>query len=164
MRCIKLGQNKLEQFPTERLQGVENVSRVMIVASTIFWFAMLYDCAQNNRDRTWLWIIFILNAPGALLYFLTQRLPQMRIHNKIPGLSFLLTLTDRKTQQRLWQAEAEARSIGNAHQFAVLGELHLQLRQFEKANVALTTALEKDSDNKQALWGMAQVWAKKKLC
>ena len=135
------------------------MSRVFIVASTIFWFAMLYDCAQNSRDRTWLWIIFFLNSPGALLYFLTQRLPQMKVYSKIPGLSFLLSITNRKTKQRLWQAEAEARSLGKAYQFVILGELYLELRQFEKARAALTTALEKEADNKQALWGMAQVWA-----
>ncbi|MGK7909008.1 MAG: tetratricopeptide repeat protein [Synechococcus sp.] len=131
-----------------------------MVASTIFWFAMLYDCAQNSRDRTWLWIIFILNSPGALLYFATQRLPQMSFYTKLPGVSLLPSLTNKKTKQRLWQAEADARNIGKAHQYAVLGELYLQLRQFDKAKDALATALEKEPEHKLALWGMAQVEAK----
>ncbi|MEL7083696.1 MAG: tetratricopeptide repeat protein [Cyanobacteria bacterium J06597_1] len=140
---------------------MDSLSRVFLVVSTIFWFAMLYDCAQNSRDRTWLWIIFILNSPGALLYFVTQRLPHMSFYTKLPGVSHLLTITNRKTKQQLWQAEADARNIGKAHQYAVLGELYLDLRQFDKAETALATALEKEADNKQALWGMAQVQASK---
>ena len=120
---------------------------------------MLYDCAQNSRDRTWLWIIFILNSPGALLYFATQRLPQMSFYTKLPGVSLLLSRANQKTKQRLWQAEADARNIGKAHQYAVLGELFLQLRQFDKAKEALANALEKEPDCKLALWGMAQVEA-----
>lgn len=118
---------------------------------TIFWLWMIYDCVQNESERqTWLWLLIFLNGAGALVYFVARYLPRLRI--PIPNVFGRWTRRD-----ELWQAEAAARNIGNAHQYANLGEILLEIGQPEKAADAFQKALEKEGDNLKALWGVANI-------
>ncbi|MBD2184626.1 tetratricopeptide repeat protein [Aerosakkonema funiforme] len=119
--------------------------------STGFWLFMIYDCVQNERERnTWLWILIFLNFPGAVIYFLTRKLPRMDV--TVPKY-----FTRWTRSRELWIAEADAKNIGKAHQFVILGNLLSEMGMLERAEIAYKTALEKEPDHTQALWGAAFV-------
>lgn len=116
---------------------------------TGFWLFMLYDCIRNEPERQlWLWILIFVNFPGAVIYFFTRWIPR----GNIP----LPNYFSRWTRSReLWTAEAQAKSIGKAHQYVNLGNLLCDMGMFDKAETAYQQALEKEANNLQALWGAA---------
>ncbi|MEO1744069.1 MAG: tetratricopeptide repeat protein, partial [Cyanobacteria bacterium J06629_9] len=61
-----------------------------------------------------------------------------------------------KQRDRLWQAEADAKNIGNATQFINLGNILFDMRETERAYEAYQQALEKEPKNEKALWGASQ--------
>jgi len=120
-----------------------------------FWIWMLYECLRSGRGaQQWLWILIFLNVIGAAMYFVVEWLPQH------PG--FLSRLgsaggfTTQKMRDQLWQAEADAKNIGNATQFVTLGNLLFDMKQTQKAADTYAQALEKEPENAKALWGAAQ--------
>lgn len=116
---------------------------------TVFWFWMLYDCIRNEPDRfIWIWVIFLFNYLGALIYFIVRVLPRMNL----PQVAILNRWKQRK---EILEAEAAARHIGNAHQYTRLGDLYRNSRQMERAHEAYQNALNKDSEHAPALWGAA---------
>jgi hypothetical protein len=123
---------------------------------TGFWLLMIYDCLRNEPERnTWLWILIFVNFPGALIYFLMRWIPRSNIQ--------MPKYFNRWTRSReLWIAEEEARNIGKAHQYVKLGNLLYEIGRFDKAEDAYKQALEKEPDNKQALWGTASINLKNK--
>lgn len=117
--------------------------------TTVFWLLMIYDCVRNDPQKNqWLYLLIFLNFPGAVIYFLVRRLPQI----DLPLPRYFARWTQRR---ELWMAEADARNIGKAHQYAVLGNLLCDMGIFDRAEVAYNTALEKEPKNIQALWGAA---------
>lgn len=118
---------------------------------TIFWIWAIIDCLTNDPERnTWIWLLIFLHFPGAVIYFIVRRLPNLNL----PIPNYFSRWTRR---QELWNAEAAAINIGKAHQFVLLGNLLYDLDRLERAENAYETALEKEPDNDQALWGAAQV-------
>lgn len=121
-----------------------------------FWVWMLYDCLKSGRSaQQWIWILLFLNVIGAGMYFVIEWLPRH------PDFTSRFTsasgFTTRKQRDQLWQAEADAKNIGNATQFVTLGALLFDMRKTEKAAEAYAQALEKEPKNVKALWGAAQV-------
>ncbi|WP_055074859.1 tetratricopeptide repeat protein [Pseudanabaena sp. 'Roaring Creek'] len=123
---------------------------------TAFWVWMLYDCLKNGSgDRyLWLWALILLNIIGAFLYFFICWMP--RYGSTIPVPRFL---SRRRLRDALWQAEAEARNIGKAHQYIKLGDILFELDQLDKSANAYNKALELEPDHPKALWGAA--WAER---
>jgi hypothetical protein len=122
---------------------------VLAFLTTGFWMLMIFDCVRNDPERnTWLWILIFLNFPGAVIYFLVRRLPQLSL--PIPNYFKRWTL-----RQDLWKAEAAVRNIGKAHQDVALGNLLCEMEVFEKAVNAYQQALSKEPKNPHALWGLA---------
>ena len=121
---------------------------------TAFWIWMLYDCLKNGTRSgySWIWIMLFLNVIGAGLYFFIVWLPNHP--NAFGGMPWL---TRGKLRNALWQAEAEVKNIGKAHQYLKLGDIHYQMRNLEDAEQAYNTALEKEPKNVKALWGAACV-------
>lgn len=120
------------------------------LASTGFWFWMLFHCFRNDPDRFfWMWLMLMF-PPSTLIYFLVRWIPS----NQFRAPTGLRRWTRAREIDRL---EIAAQQIGNSHQFIQLGEALLELRQFDKAGRAFHEALEKDPENLQALWGAAQV-------
>lgn len=113
-----------------------------------FWAWMLVHCVRNDPERNvWLWVLVILNVPGAILYFIVRWLPDRRVSR--PGLS-------RWTRGRvIAQREAAARNIGNAHQWVELGDILREVGRPEKAARAYQQALQKEPANLLGLWGAA---------
>jgi hypothetical protein len=114
----------------------------------VFWALMIFDCVKNEPDRqTWLWILLFLNAFGALIYFVTRWLPRANL----PQLKRF------QYRQKLWNAEAAVRNLGKAHQYVVLGDVLVEMGEWQRAKEAFQQALEKEPKHVNALWGSALV-------
>jgi len=117
-----------------------------------FWVAMIIDCVRTEPDRTWLWILVFLNFIGAVLYFALRKLPQLE----------LPLLKRWSLQHQIWTAEANARNIGKAHQYVVLGNLLSDAGYLNRAIAAYEQALEKEPANLHAHWGIAMIALQRK--
>jgi tetratricopeptide (TPR) repeat protein len=120
------------------------------VLGTAFWLWMLYDCLTGRGDRQWIYLLVFLNAPGALLYFLTQWLPNHQL--ALPNIFSRWT-----RRQEIDAAVAETLTIRKSHQFVKLGNLLFEVGEFEPAAHAFHTAPEKEPENPHALWGAASI-------
>lgn len=117
---------------------------------------MIFDCVRNDPERnTWIWILIFLHFPGALIYFVVRRLPQMNL----PMPNYFKRWAH---QQELWNAEAAVRNIGKAHQYVLLGNVLSEIGEFDKAADAYQQALEKEPKNAHALWGTTFIEMKQK--
>ncbi|MGB0564676.1 MAG: tetratricopeptide repeat protein [Spirulinaceae cyanobacterium] len=119
---------------------------------TAFWIWMLYECLRTGGagDRQWVWILIFLNIIGALLYFFIVWLPRN------PQFVGKLGIQNRsKLRDQLWQAEAEVKNIGKAHQYIKLGNILYDLGEAERAAEAYQQAIEQEPKNVKALWGAA---------
>lgn len=121
---------------------------------TVFWIWMLYDCLKTGGGQggrfTWIWILLFLNVIGAGLYFFIVWMP-----NHPHAFGNLPWVNRGKLRDALWQAEADAKNIGNAYQYRRLGDIHHQLGNIEAAEAAYRTALEMEPKNVDVLWGTA---------
>ena len=112
---------------------------------------MICECIAYDPQRSiWIWILIFFNFPGAIVYFFVRRLPE---------LDFPVSrhIQRRMRRDELWNAEAAAENIGNAYQWVILGDLRRELRLLDKAKDAYLQALDKESDNLQAMWGIVQI-------
>jgi tetratricopeptide (TPR) repeat protein len=123
----------------------------LLLLGQAFWLWMLIDCMKSEGPRSeWRYVLLFGNVLGAIAYFVVRWLP----HNELP----LPPIFSRwKYGQKLWNAKAATHNIGNAHQFAVLGDVHLEMGDFADAQRAYQTALEKEPKNAIALWGTARI-------
>jgi len=125
------------------------MSRIIFLLPTIFWIWMIFECVRKDPERNiWIWILIFLNFPGAIIYFFVRYLPSANL--PIPNY-FQRWFRSRE----LWEAKAATMNIGKAHQYVILGNLYLDLGQLKEAFQAYQTALEKEQNNVQALWGAA---------
>lgn len=130
-------------------QGLFSAPAVLQVLVFGFWFAMLYHCLKREGGRSsWIYLLIFLNVAGAALYFLIKILPSLHI----PQIAYFYRWT---RQAELRQAEAEAKNIGKAYQYTKLGRLLYDMKMLDKAKGAFTTALDKEPNNAEALWGAA---------
>ncbi|AFY44259.1 tetratricopeptide repeat protein [Nostoc sp. PCC 7107] len=96
---------------------------------TGFWLFMVYDCIRNEPEkRLWLWILIVVNFPGAIAYFSTRWIARKNI--PLPNYSSHCTHS-----HKIWTAESQVRSIR---------EIHIDdFGSFDQAEAA---------DNLQTLW------------
>ncbi|MBD3882359.1 tetratricopeptide repeat protein [Phormidium tenue FACHB-886] len=122
------------------------------LVGTVFWVWMLYDCLKHGfSDRhLWVWVLLLLNVVGAGLYFVICWLPRHPSPFPMPRFTNRWRLRD-----ALWQAEAEVKNIGKAHQYVKLGDVLSEMGETEKAAAAYQQALEKEPHHTKALWGAA---------
>jgi hypothetical protein len=123
----------------------------MAFASTGFWMLMIFDCVRNEpKGSSWLWLLIMLNFPGAVIYFVSRKLPYLNL----PTPSFFKQWT---MKDALWNAEAGVQNIGKSHQYVILGNVLLEMGDIDRALAAYTEALIKESSNPNALWGCATI-------
>lgn len=127
----------------------------LAIVLTSFWILMIWDCVRNERDRHWLWILIFFNVIGAVIYFLARVLTRQAI--KTPG-----PVKQWVSRDKLWNAEAATRNIGNSHQFLVYGDLLRNVGKYDQALIAYTQALLKDEKNLYAHWGVASITCQQK--
>lgn len=114
---------------------------------------MVAHCVRHDPDRgPWLVILLAVPGIGALLYLLARFLPGVgrggRPTARMGG------------RQRLARLRWEAETIGNAHQWTVLGEALLDADVNEQALAAFTSATSKDPRSLPALWGLARAYSR----
>ena len=127
------------------------VSEVLIFIITIFWLWMLVDCYNDDRERLiWFLIVLFCYFPGALIYFFS-RTSKYSTHKRPNPLRRL------QLQQELYKAKIGAKYIGKSYQYLMIGNILLELGDFERAEVAYQKALSKEPKNPYALWGAASV-------
>lgn len=121
---------------------------------TVFWIWMLYDCLKNGgKDRSlWIWVLLLFNVIGAGLYFFIYWLPQNQQRIPIPRF-----LNRWRLRDALWQAEAEAKNIGKAHQYVKLGDVLYNMGEIDKSLTAYQQAIEKEPNHSKARWGAASI-------
>jgi hypothetical protein len=123
----------------------------MAFASTGFWMLMIFDCVRNEpKGSSWLWLMIMLNFPGAVIYFLARKLPYLNLPT--PAVFRRWTMKD-----ALWNAEAGVQNIGKAHQYVILGNVLLEMGDLDRALVSYNEALQRESANSNALWGAATI-------
>jgi hypothetical protein len=126
------------------------MSDTFILIITGLWIWILVDCYQNEPNRLWFVTVLFFYFPGAVIY-LIMRNPKPQSHKNISPLRRL------QLQQELRRAKIAAKSIGKAYQYLMLGNILLDLGDFERAELAYTKALRKEPKNPYALWGAASV-------
>lgn len=118
-----------------------------------FWVWMLVACARRDPERgLWIWIIAFVPL-GALIYFFGRYISLAEF--RVPA-----SLKRWSRAREIDRLKIATRQIGNAWHFVQLGEALLETGRYEPALSAFKTALEKEPDNVQALWGSAQAQTK----
>ena len=130
---------------------IDAVWSVAYFAYFALWVWMIVECLRKDPDRyLWIWVIFIFQPFGTLIYFFVRWLP----NNDVRAPKLLRNLARGSELTRL---ETAAQQIGNAHQFIELGDALRDVGHFDRAGAAYAKALQKDPDSVQALWGAALV-------
>ncbi len=134
----------------------EIIASLLTIPYFAFLIWMLIHCYRTEPDRQfWIWILIIAQPIGPIAYFLLRYLPS----KEFPTPAFLRRWTRGRELVRLQTA---AEQIGNAHQFVQWGDALREVGLRDQAKESYEQALEKDSQNIQALWGAAQVAASQK--
>jgi len=127
------------------------LGKELVIVSELLWFWALADCIMTGADSTWPWILLIGNLPAALVYWFIYKNPAAQ--QKFPP----LFLKRWAYQQQIMDAEEEARQIGNAIQYIELADLLREVGDPSNALLQYKKALEKESKNARALWGVVKL-------
>jgi hypothetical protein len=120
-------------------------------ASQGFWMLMIFDCVRNEpKGSSWLWLLIMLNFPGAVIYFAARKLPYLDL--PIPNFFKRWTM-----QTALRNAEAGVHNIGKSYQYVTLGNVLLEMGDRDRALTAYHEALTREATNAHALWGCATI-------
>jgi hypothetical protein len=124
---------------------------ILAFATAGFWMLMIFDCARNEpKGSSWLWLLIMLNFPGAVIYFVARKLPYLDL--PIPNFMKQWTM-----KEALWNAEAGVTNIGKSHQYVILGNVLLEMGNLNRALECYQQALQKEPGNTHALWGCATI-------
>jgi hypothetical protein len=119
--------------------------------TTGFWMLMIFDCVRHEpKGSHWLWLLIMLNFPGAIIYFAAQKLPSLNL----PTPNFFKRWMMRDA---LWSAEAGVSNIGKSHQYVVLGNVLTEMGKLDRALECYQEALVREEDNSHAMWGCATI-------
>jgi hypothetical protein len=120
-------------------------------ATTGFWMLMIFDCVRSEpKGSSWLWLLIVLNFPGAVIYFVTKKLPYLNL--PVPNFFKQWTMKD-----ALWNAEAGVANIGKSHQYVTLGNVLAEMGKLDRAAECYQAAIQKEPTNTNALWGCAMI-------
>jgi hypothetical protein len=121
-----------------------------------FWMLMIFDCIRHEPTGSrWLWSIFLLNFPGAVVYFAVRKLPDL----DLPIPNFFQPWS---RKEALWSAEAGVSKIGNAPQYVTLGNVLREMGKLDRALECYSEALVREENNSDAMWGCAKIEIKRK--
>lgn len=124
---------------------------VLTLVYSLFWVWMLIECIRSEPDRHfWIWLLIVVPFPGAVVYAVVRYYPTLSDHSP----TFLRSWSRGRELARL---ENAAEQIGNAHQFIQWGDALRDVGRWNQAEAAYGSALKKEPENLQALWGAALV-------
>jgi tetratricopeptide (TPR) repeat protein len=127
------------------------LTNTIVFATTGFWMLMIFDCVRNEpKGSSWLWLLIVLNIPGAFIYFAARKLPYLDI--PIPNFFKRWTMKD-----ALWNAEAGVTNIGKSHQYITLANVLMEMGNLDRALECYQEALQREPGNNHALWGCATI-------
>jgi hypothetical protein len=116
-----------------------------------FWIWMLIDCILNDPDKfVWLWVILLLNFPGALIYFIARKPVSMK--GMMPPF-----ISGFMRSREIAESEAAVRNVENPYNLAKLGDIYFDTGRVDKAAGVYYRALKIDPEEIRALWGAARV-------
>nr|AUN35817.1 putative transmembrane protein [uncultured bacterium] len=116
---------------------------------TAFWIWMIVDCARKDPDRnTWLWILVFVPFSSPI-YFILRWIP-------ISGVRAPAAFKRMSRGREIDRLEIATQQIGNAHQFVQYGDALRDVGKIDRSASAYASALKKDPENRQALWGAGQ--------
>jgi hypothetical protein len=154
--------NWLESLNNNANPSSQSQETVIMMTGTIafittgFWMLMIFDCVRNEpKGSSWLWMIVVLNFPGAFIYFAAKKLPYLDL--PIPNFFKRWTMKD-----ALWNAEAGVSNIGKSHQYVTLGNVLAEMGNSDRALAAYLEAVTKEPQNTHALWGCATLEMERK--
>jgi tetratricopeptide (TPR) repeat protein len=128
----------------------------IVFITTGFWMLMVFDCVRNEpKGSSWLWLLIVMNLPGAIVYFVARKLPYLNI--PIPNFCKRWTMKD-----ALWNAEAGVMNIGKSHQYVTLGNVLMEMGNLDRALECYRDALQLEPGNTNALWGCATIAIQRK--
>jgi hypothetical protein len=134
---------------------IGNIGNIAFL-TTGFWMLMIFDCVRNEpKGSSWLWILIMMNFPGAVIYFLVRKLPSLNI--PLPNFFKRWTMKD-----TLWSAEAGVRNIGKSHQYVTLGNVLVEMGKTDLALECYHEALIREQDNIHALWRCVEIEIQRK--
>ncbi|WP_013627259.1 tetratricopeptide repeat protein [Rubinisphaera brasiliensis] len=111
---------------------------------------MLIDCYRREPDRgIWMLVMFLLQPLGVIAYFFARFLPR----GHAPGMNKLKSKFQTGDVKRLQIAAAQ---IGNAYHWIQYADRLSELSRWSQAEDAYRKALDREPDNLQAQWGLAQ--------
>ena len=135
---------------------LEVIYGLFAIPYLVCWVWLLFHCYRTEPDRQfWIWVMIIAQPIGPIAYFVLRFLPSKQI--RAP--SFLRRWTRGAELARL---ETAAHQIGNSHQFVLWGDALREVGSLDLAANAYQKALNKEANNRQALWGLAIISEKKR--
>jgi hypothetical protein len=116
-----------------------------------FWMLTIFDCVRHEpKGSNWLWILIFLNFPGAVIYVVARKLPELDVS--------LPTFFKRwRMRSALHHAETGVYRVGNAEQYVALGNVLLEMGKYDRALESYHEASSRERSNPHALWGCAIV-------
>jgi hypothetical protein len=127
------------------------VIKFVVLAIAGFWMLMLFDCIRHEpKGSIWLWILILLNFPGAVIYVSMRKLPELNW--SLPNF-----LKRWQLKSALRRAEAGVYRVGDAECYITLGNVLLEMGKHDRALESYQAASSREKSNPHALWGCALV-------
>jgi tetratricopeptide (TPR) repeat protein len=124
---------------------------IVVFAIAGFWLLMLFDCIRHEpKGSIWLWILILLNFPGAVVYVFMRKLPELNW--SVPNFFKRWQL-----RSALSRAEAGIYRVGDAECYVTLGNVLLEMGKYDRALESYQEASSREKSNPHALWGCALV-------
>jgi hypothetical protein len=128
--------------------------QVFLAIAAIFWILMAYDCFKRSpRSYGWLLFVVIFNFPAAIIYLLFKR----STNSQRPQRPIVSPEKLAKLANTLKMAEDDAKYIGKAHQYVLLGNALFAMGEFDRALAAYQGALNRETTCSPALYGCAYI-------
>ena len=114
----------------------------------LFQALMLVHFFRRRPEGYWFFVILFLGPLGALIYFVVEVIPDLRI--KPPAIQ---AFERRRRRQWLEQVAGDSPSLENLQE---LGEIHAAEGQHERAIDYFSQVIKRDAEAREALYGRAQ--------
>jgi hypothetical protein len=125
--------------------------KIVAFAIAGFWMLTIFDCLRHEpKGSYWLWVLIVLNFPGAVIYVIARKLPELNL--SLPNF-----FKQWRRRVALHRAETGVYKEGNADRYVALGNVLLEMGKYDRALESYHEAYSREASNPHALWGCAIV-------